>query len=116
VTFPLPVLSAAIAARAEIWTSLRISWSIRPIDPNHGKAVIVSEFQAADWLGDISIWTTGEAELETVRLTDDRMVNKHCDLTGPADLETLLDELISLLADDRVPTDAVVTQAPGPPA
>lgn len=113
-TFPLQALSAASAARAEIWMSLGILWNTRPIDPNHGKAVIVSEFQAADWLGDISIWTTGEAELETVRLTDDRMVNEHYDLTSLADLETLLDELVSLLVDDRVPTDAVLVQAPDP--
>jgi hypothetical protein len=50
---------------------LDIIWRTRLIDPNHGKPVIVGEFEAATRLGDILIWITGEAELDTVRLTDD---------------------------------------------
>jgi hypothetical protein len=92
---------------------LDIVWHTRPIDPNHGKPVVVSELEAATWVGDILIWSTGEAELETVRRMGGRMVNKHCDLTGLADLEVLLDELDALLADDCVPEDAVVARFPG---
>lgn len=113
--FPLEALTAAITARAETWARAGIVWHTRPIDPNHGKAVVVSEFEAATWLGDILIWITGEAELETVRLTDDRTVNKHYDLTSPADLDVLLEELAALLVDDDVPTGTVVAQSPATP-
>lgn len=56
----------------------------------------------------ITIWSTGEAELETVRLADERVINKHHDLTSTDDLEALLDELVALLINDRIPEAAVV--------
>jgi hypothetical protein len=59
---------------------------------------------------------SGEAELETIRLTDDRSVNKHYDLTSRHDLNVLLDELIRLLVQHEVPDAAVVLHAPGPSA
>jgi hypothetical protein len=115
VTFALEALSAAITARAETWAQLGVVWHTRSIDPNHGKPVVISEFEAATWLGDILVWITGEAELETVRLRDDRTINKHYDLTDLADLEALLDELVALLMDDRIPADAVNAPGPGTP-
>jgi hypothetical protein len=62
------------------------------------------------------IWSSGEAELETIRLTDDRIVDKHCDLTSRDDLNALLDELVRLLVQDEAPDAAVVFYAPGSPA
>lgn len=62
------------------------------------------------------IWGTGEAELATVRTSDDRVVNKHYDLAGHCDLEVLLDELVGLLVHDRIPAAAVVGRWPGTPA
>jgi hypothetical protein len=81
VTFPLESLPAAVTARAETWATLGISWRVHPVEPNHGNAVIIGEFESAAWLGDILIWITGEAELETIRLADGRSINKHYDLT-----------------------------------
>jgi hypothetical protein len=52
-------------------------------------------------------------ELETVRLTDDRLVNNHYDLIRVTDLDVLLEELVALLVDDCVPEGAVVAYAPG---
>jgi hypothetical protein len=65
------------------------------------------------WLAEVMIWVTGESELATVRLSDDRIVNKHYDLADHGDLEVLLDELVGLLVDDRIPGAAVVAQWPG---
>jgi hypothetical protein len=113
VTFPLELLSVAVAARADTWTRLGFTWRTRPILPNYGKPVVGSEFESATWIAEIMIWSTGEAELATVRLTDERIVNKHYDLGNVDDLEALLDELVALLVDDRVPAAAVVAQWPG---
>ncbi|MEV0900918.1 hypothetical protein [Actinoplanes sp. NPDC049802] len=55
----------------------------------------------------IMIWSTGEAELETVRLRDDRIVNKHFDLTGRSNLDDLLDQLVRLLVCNEVPEEAI---------
>jgi hypothetical protein len=112
VVFALELLPAAVTARVEIWAALGIVWRVRLVDPNHGKPAIVSEFECHAWLGTVTIWSTGEAELETVRLTDDRMVNKHYDLTGSADLDVLMADLVVLLVEDRVPSSAVVARRP----
>jgi hypothetical protein len=62
------------------------------------------------------IWSTGEAELETVRLRDDRIVNKHFDLTSRSELD---DQLVRLLVQNEVPEAAVIRpeqpQSDGPP-
>ena len=111
-TFPLEQLVTAVAARAETWTRLGLVWQTGPISPNHGKPAVRSEFQSPSWLAGIMIWSTGETELSTVCLTDDRVVNKHYNLTNVDDLEALLDDLTALVADDRVPTGAIVVHGP----
>ncbi len=116
VNFPLETLSDAVLARAQTWARLGMAWHTRPIEPNHGKPIVISEFESPPWLAAITIWSTGEAELETVRVADERIVNKHYDLTTPDDLELLLDELVALLIDDRIPATAVVAHHPPAPA
>jgi hypothetical protein len=74
--------------------------------------VVSSEFESAAWLAQIIIWSTGEAELETVRIADNRIVNKHYDLTSLNALSTLLDEFVALLVEDRVPDGAFVGRWP----
>jgi hypothetical protein len=115
VTFPLQILASAVEQRAETWAGLGISRRAFPIQPNHGKSVVRIELESAAWLAQIMIWNSGEAELETIRLADDRIVNKHYDLVGSDDLDLLLDELVRLLIQDQVPEAAVTFYAPGSP-
>jgi hypothetical protein len=63
--------------------------------------------------GGVTIWNSGEADLCTVRLTDDRVVNKTYGLADLEDLNGLLDELVRLLAQDELPPAAFVCQWPG---
>ncbi|WP_067501955.1 hypothetical protein [Actinoplanes sp. TFC3] len=113
--FPVEALGAAVAARAEVWDSLGLDWQVRPVAANYGKAIVVSEFESATWVGDLMIWVSGEAELDTIRVADDHMVNKHYDLAGLADLDALLDELHALVADGRIPHAAVSSPPSGRP-
>ena len=113
VTFRLEALSAAVAARVEAWVRLEMRWHTRPIQPNYGKPVVSVDFESSAWLAEVMIWVTGEAELATVRLADGRIVNKHYELAGHSDLEVLLDVLVGLLVNDRIPDAAVVAQGPG---
>jgi hypothetical protein len=83
---------------------------MRPIRSNYGKPVVSVELESAAWLVEIMIWSSGEAELGTVRLADDTIVNKHDDLFGQDELEALLGELIGLLVHDQVPDSAVVAR------
>lgn len=114
-TFPLDELASQVAARAEDWARLGLVWRTQPISPNHGKPLVSSEFESAAWLAEITIWNTGEAELGTVRIGDDRVVNKHYELTSRDDLATLLDEFVALLVKDRVPDGAFVGRGPESP-
>jgi uncharacterized protein len=108
VTFALEELAAAVSARAATWSGLDLGWHVRPAEPNHGKPVVGAELRSATWHVEIMVWVTGEAELETVRLADERTVNKHYELADHGGLEILLDELIGVLVDDRIPGAALM--------
>lgn len=112
VSFPLELLPATVNARAEVWERLGMHWHHQPIHPNHGKRVVIAQVESSKWLVDIMIWSSGEAELATLRLADDRCVNKHYELGGQDDLGVLLDELLELLVNDRIPAAAVVARWP----
>ncbi|MEU4422054.1 hypothetical protein AB0F81_15625 [Actinoplanes sp. NPDC024001] len=74
-TFPLQGLPSAIEDRASAWAALRLCQRARPVHPNHGKAVTGVEFESAEWLVDVAPWDSGEADLSTVRLIDDRVAS-----------------------------------------
>lgn len=107
VAFPLELLSPVFEERAELWATLDMSWRVMPIQPDHGKPV-VNRLESAAWLVEVAVWSSGEAELATIRLTDDHIAIKHYDLVGRGDLATLFDERASLLVDGEVPEAAVV--------
>jgi len=77
-------------------------WHTGPTQPNYGKPVVTVEFESSAWHAEVMIWGTGEGELATLRLADDRIVNKHYELASNSDLEEVLDELVGLLIDDTV--------------
>jgi hypothetical protein len=105
---------SAVGARAESWTRLEMRWQAHPIQHNFGQPVVSVEFESSSaWFVEVMIWASGEAELATVRVDDDRIVNKHYELADPDDLERLLDELVGLLVNDRLPDAAVVARWPG---
>ena len=62
------------------------------------------------WLGDTTIWITGEAELVIVWLADGWNVNKHYDMMSADDLEMALGELAALIAEASVPSRAVTAR------
>jgi hypothetical protein len=98
VTFGLESFAVGVDAKAAIWAKLGVVWRLEPISPNYGKPVVRGVFESVTWVGDVTVWITGEAELVTVRLADGWNVNKHYDLASPGDLEIALDELAALIA------------------
>jgi hypothetical protein len=114
--FELEELEPAVWQRASTWAALELRHRVLPIHPNHGKPVTGAQFESACWLVEVTIWSTGEAELSTLRLTDDRVVNKHYDLVDRKDLDGLLDELVRLLVDDELPPSGFVFRWPGTPS
>lgn len=92
VTFDLTGVAERIRGHAAEWQSLSLGWTHSEISPNYGKATTQAKFEGAGWLGAISVWATGETDLETVRTSDGLGVNKHYDLADPAELEDVLSE------------------------
>lgn len=111
-SFPLESLPAAVTACAATWATPGLSWHVHPVEPNHGKAVIIGEFESDAPLGDMLVWITGDAQLETIPLADGRTINKHHDLTHMADLNVQMDDLVALVVEDRVALAAVVIVNP----
>ncbi|MCO8274278.1 hypothetical protein M1L60_27125 [Actinoplanes sp. TRM 88003] len=107
-TFPVGALALAVEERADVWAALGLRPVVLPVAPNYRKAMAGVQFESAEWLSEILVWTSGETELETLRLSDDRMVEKHYDLAEPRDLAVVVDELIGLLTRDTIPADAAV--------
>ncbi|MFG1611063.1 hypothetical protein [Actinoplanes sp. NPDC049265] len=114
--FPLEELEPAVRERASTWAALELRQNVRPVHPNHGKPVTGVEFESSIWLVEVTIWSSGEADVSTVRLTDDRVVNKHYELADRSGLDRLLDELVQLLVEDELPPTAFVFQWPGTPS
>lgn len=106
--FDLTLFAPRVHQHAADWESLGLVWKVGPIDPNHGKAITSATFEGSDWLAEILVWDTGETEVQTVRLRDQQVINKHYDLRSPADLDAVIDEVLSLLRDGETPPDAYV--------
>lgn len=94
-------------------SALGLRQRMRPISPNHGKPVTGVEWESPTWLAEVTIWNTGEADVSTIRLTDDRAVNTHYELADRNALNVLLDELIQLLVSDKLPPAAFVFPVAG---
>lgn len=79
----------------------------RSVSPNYGKPVVADVFESARWIGDITVWITGEAELLTVQVADGRNVSRQYDLASPDDVEVVFDEPTALIVHGSVPDGAV---------
>jgi hypothetical protein len=106
VVFDLEQLDAALHRRAGTWSRLGVVWRVEPRAANEGLPIAVARCESAAWLGDMKIWVTGEADLAAVCVADGRMVNKHFDLSGSADLEQPLDDFIGLVDRGDAPPGA----------
>jgi hypothetical protein len=106
-------IAVVVAERAASWKRLGVTWDVKPEDPNHGKAVVVGEFESTAWLGELLVWVTGEADLGVgQKKVDGCIVNKHYKLASRADLNALMAELSDLLEHGSVPPSALID--PGP--
>jgi hypothetical protein len=63
VVLALKELIPAVQERASAWAALELRHRVRPVHPNHGKPGTGVAFESAVWLVDITVWSTGEADL-----------------------------------------------------
>ena len=112
----LSALAAGIHEREEDWVLLAMAWTVGPIHANYGKPMTAAEFESDDLHGEILLWVTGEAELESMRLSDFRVVNKHYALGSASELDSVFADLIALARAGVAPADAVIAYASDQPS
>ena len=95
-----------VRAHQNEWDALPLTFEVKPISPNYGKAVTSAEFESADWLASVSVWETGELDPDAIRKTDGWHVAKHHDLDAVDQLDAVFTELIALFRAGAVPVDA----------
>ena len=95
-----------IRAHQNEWDALPLTFTVKPISPNYGKAVTSSEFESADWLVSLDVWETGELDLNAIRKADGWHIVKHHDLEAVDQLDAVFTELIALFRAGAVPVDA----------
>jgi hypothetical protein len=110
--FDLTELGTQVRERTAEWEALGLTFSVAPVHPNYGKAITWVDFEGAGWLARITIWETGETELEALRVFGGLTVNKHYDLESAASLDTVLGELAALLRDNTLPDEALTYLEP----
>jgi hypothetical protein len=106
VAFDLEMFAPRVRQHAGEWDALGLDWSVGPIRPNHGKATTSATFENDEWTAEVLIWATGQTELGTLRLRDQKVINKHYDLMTSADLDMVIDEVLRLLRDGHIPSNA----------
>lgn len=109
-TFALTDFESRLRHRQSDWIALSVDVTVRPVEPNHGKAVTGAEFDNGEWLASVLVWETGELDLDAARTADGRLVAKHYDLGSSAELDQVFAELVALLRDGSVPAGAVTSR------
>lgn len=104
----LSAFERTVKAHSSTWEVLGVAYVIHPVAPNHGKPVVWADFEGAGHLATVISWVSGETELESARVADGRIVNRHYELASSADLDVVLDDLARLLRDGTIPDDCVV--------
>ncbi len=113
VIFDRQSLALGIEAKSCHLDDAGIRVAAQHISPDYGKPVVTGAFGSARWIGDMTVWITGEAELVTVRLANGWNFNKHYDLASSDDLEIAPSELAALIAEGSVPDEAVTAWVAG---
>jgi hypothetical protein len=101
--FDLAQFATAVHARAQQWEQASIRWQFT-IGPEREKSGAWLSCETDDLLGELIVWTTGEAELAIADPTTGTVDQAHHDLTTAEDLDTCLSDLTHRLTQQTRPT------------
>jgi hypothetical protein len=102
----LEVFGQEVRRRADRWTGLGITANFKPPSDEarqRSKWSATADLDSTDAAGELTIWTSGEAEMTVAYLSDGAMQLVHYDLTE-AELGACLDDFIELMLH-RPPDD-----------
>jgi hypothetical protein len=97
IEFDLTQFATAVCAHAPQWERMSIKWQLI-FGPERDKSAAWVNCETDDLLGELIVWTTGEAELATASITTGATDQTHYDLTTNEDLDACLDDLTHRLA------------------
>ena len=109
VTVDLTDFEPRVRAHADRWNALAVEVTVKPITSGLSKNSTAAWFESADWLISLTVWDSGELDLDAGRRADGSMVNKVYKLETLDQLAGVFAELVALVRDGTVPTDAVTS-------
>jgi hypothetical protein len=97
----LDVFAALVDQRRSFWEPQGINAEFKRGPTSWPKPSASVRCENASTLAELTIWTSGEGELQSVRRdTNDPIVHQHYDLTSEAGLLRCLDDLTEILLKD----------------
>ncbi|SER99536.1 hypothetical protein SAMN05216188_11917 [Lentzea xinjiangensis] len=94
----LAQFAAAVRAYAPQWERAGIQWQLT-FGPERDKSAAWVTCETGDMAGQLTVWTSGEAELDTGNLATGVVDPVHYELTSAQELATCLDDLTNRLTD-----------------
>ncbi|MGW3788392.1 hypothetical protein ACWD5Z_27690 [Micromonospora chokoriensis] len=82
----------AVTARASQWNSAGVRWELHR-GPTRDKSAAWIVCATTDREAQLTVWTSGEAELDLAQISTATVVSTHYEMSNAADLTTCLDDL-----------------------
>ncbi|MFG3602744.1 hypothetical protein [Micromonospora chersina] len=82
----------AVTARASQWNSAGVRWELHR-GPTRDKSAAWIVCTTTDREAQLTVWTSGEAELDLVQISTGTVISTHYEMSTAADLTACLDEL-----------------------
>jgi hypothetical protein len=97
IDFDLADFAAAVQERGPGWEAAGIQCQFT-LGPTRDKSAAWVTCESTQTAAQLTIWTSGEAELDTADLTSDATSQTHYDRTTPQDLTACLNDLAERLS------------------
>ncbi|MEV6929038.1 hypothetical protein AB0M46_31735 [Dactylosporangium sp. NPDC051485] len=88
--------AAAVAARAAWWQEAGVQWQLH-YGPAHDKSAAWVDCTTAHREAQLTVWTSGEAELDVGDVSTGAITSTHYELSDTAELAVCLDDLTGQL-------------------
>ena len=100
--FDLNDFAAAVHEHGPSWQAAGIDWQLL-FGPTRDKPAAWVTCETTRTLAQLTIWTSGEAELDTGDVANGTHTSTHYDITTPQDLTACLDDLTQKLNPPPTP-------------
>jgi hypothetical protein len=93
-------LAAAVADRSTQWHNAGVQWTLHR-GPAYDKSAAWIVCTTADREAQLTVWTSGEAELDLAHTSTGAVTSIHYEMSTAADLNVCIDDLFDRLTSPR---------------